>query len=124
MFQESYREMLELIINSIYYLGVFAHPVGFAVMFVASLILFKSGFRYAAVAISLPSLAVVITTIMAWVTTSTEPVEETLPNGTYHMYFEQSIWEQIQYPVYIWSTFIVSVAFFVLALQIRNRLKT
>ena len=110
--------MIDFLWESIYWLRDFSHPIGFSFIFVASFLLFLSGYRLASVLFAIPSAAVVITTLMAWATHDPTPIEEHFPDGSYRMSFAQSWWEQVQYPVYIWSTLIISVAFVILSVRL------
>lgn len=110
--------MIEVLTNSIYYLRDLAHPIAHSCILLASVLVYLSGYRLVAVILGIASFSIVLTTIMAWATTNPNPVEQTLPDGSYHMYFEQSIWEHIQYPVYIWATLILAVGFVIFAVQL------
>ena len=109
--------MINYLWESIYYLRDYAHPIGFSLVFLSGYLVFLCGHRVVAVLLSLPSAAVVFTTIMAWATHDPTPIEEHFPDGSYRMHYPESWWEQIQYPVYIWATLIVCIAVLVLSIQ-------
>ncbi len=113
--------MIELFYTCTIILTTYAHPLSFFGLFIAGILIYKSGFKYTALTICLSSLAVIVTTVMAWVTTSTEAIEETSPNGVYTMHFKQSIWEQIQYPAYTWAILIISISILILAVQLLRK---
>lgn len=116
--------MIDLLWESIYWLRDFAHPIGFSFIFVSSFLIFLSGYRLASGLFAISSVSVVVTTLMAWATHDPTPIEEHFPDGSYRMSYAQSWWEQVQYPVYIWATLIISVAIVILSIQVyRNSLR-
>ena len=110
--------MIDMIWGTIYWLRDYTHPIGFSLIFLSSVLIYLSGHRLPAVLFATSSIAVVVTTLMAWATYDPTPIEETLPDGTYRMSFSESWWESIQYPAYIWATLITSIAFVILSIQL------
>jgi len=109
--------MNEWLLNLVY----LAHPVGYALIFISSILMYLSGYKFPASIIAIASFSVVFTTIMSWVTHNPTPIEHTEPDGTYSIHFGQSIWEQIQYPLYTYATLLLAIGMVLFAVQLFNQ---